>query len=223
MPGLMALRERYGGQEAARGRAHHGLAAHDRADRGAHRDARRARRRRALGVVQHLLDAGPRRRGGRRRPARTGGTSANPKGTPVFAWKGETLEEYWWCTDEALDVARRQRPDADRRRRRRRDAARAQGRSSTRRPARCRRSTPTSDPEEWGVILELLRGELKARPGLLDQDRQGHPRRQRGDDHRRAPPLPDDRSRARCSSRPSTSTTRSPRASSTTSTAAATR
>jgi len=23
-------------------------------------------------------------------------------GTPVFAWKGETLEEYWWCTDQAL-------------------------------------------------------------------------------------------------------------------------
>ena len=32
----------------------------------------------------------------------TGGTAANPKGTPVFAWKGETLEEYWWCTKEAL-------------------------------------------------------------------------------------------------------------------------
>src|SRR5678809_1796272 len=32
----------------------------------------------------------------------TGGTPANPKGTPVFAWKGETLEEYWWCTSEAL-------------------------------------------------------------------------------------------------------------------------
>src|SRR5436189_1801234 len=27
-----------------------------------------------------------------------GGTVANPRGTPVFAWKGETLEEYWWCT-----------------------------------------------------------------------------------------------------------------------------
>jgi adenosylhomocysteinase len=26
----------------------------------------------------------------------TGGTAQNPKGTPVFAWKGETLEEYWW-------------------------------------------------------------------------------------------------------------------------------
>lgn len=23
-------------------------------------------------------------------------------GVPVFAWKGETLEEYWWCTDMAL-------------------------------------------------------------------------------------------------------------------------
>src|SRR5262249_34893439 len=24
------------------------------------------------------------------------------RGIPVFAWKGETLEEYWWCTDQAL-------------------------------------------------------------------------------------------------------------------------
>jgi len=30
------------------------------------------------------------------------GTIANPKGTPVYAWKGETLEEYWWCTEQAL-------------------------------------------------------------------------------------------------------------------------
>src|SRR3970040_596836 len=30
------------------------------------------------------------------------GTPANPRGTPVFAWKGETLEEYWWCTEQAL-------------------------------------------------------------------------------------------------------------------------
>src|SRR5919112_4097845 len=29
-----------------------------------------------------------------------GGTPENPNGTPVFAWKGETLEEYWWCTSE---------------------------------------------------------------------------------------------------------------------------
>lgn len=30
------------------------------------------------------------------------GTVEEPKGTPVFAWKGETLEEYWWCAEEAL-------------------------------------------------------------------------------------------------------------------------
>jgi len=30
------------------------------------------------------------------------GTIADPKGVPVFAWKGETLDEYWWCTDQAL-------------------------------------------------------------------------------------------------------------------------
>src|SRR5918992_651829 len=30
------------------------------------------------------------------------GTPENPRGVPVFAWKGETLEEYWWCTEQAL-------------------------------------------------------------------------------------------------------------------------
>lgn len=30
------------------------------------------------------------------------GTAQQPAGVPVFAWKGETLEEYWWCTLQAL-------------------------------------------------------------------------------------------------------------------------
>src|ERR1700757_3709479 len=30
------------------------------------------------------------------------GTPENPQGVPVYAWKGETLEEYWWCTERAL-------------------------------------------------------------------------------------------------------------------------
>ena len=30
------------------------------------------------------------------------GTPDNPQGVPVFAWKGETLEEYWWCTEQIL-------------------------------------------------------------------------------------------------------------------------
>src|SRR5580658_2745194 len=31
------------------------------------------------------------------------GTAEKPKGIAVFAWKGETLEEYWWCTEQALN------------------------------------------------------------------------------------------------------------------------
>ena len=76
MPGLMAMRERYGDAKPLRRRPDRGLAAHDRADRGADRDARRARRRGALGVLQHLLDPGPRGRGGRRRPD---GTADDPR------------------------------------------------------------------------------------------------------------------------------------------------
>ena len=38
------------------------------------------------------------------------GTPEDPRGVPVFAWKGETLEEYWWCTEQVLRW-----PDAERR------------------------------------------------------------------------------------------------------------
>src|SRR5687767_10155510 len=30
------------------------------------------------------------------------GTVDDPRGVPVFAWKGETLEEYWWCTEQMM-------------------------------------------------------------------------------------------------------------------------
>ena len=50
-------------------------------------------------------------------------------GVPVFAWKGETLEEYWWCTNQALTIPRERLPGsaAGGRRRRRCDAADPQG------------------------------------------------------------------------------------------------
>jgi adenosylhomocysteinase len=41
----------------------------------------------------------------------SGGTVQNPKGVPVFAWKGETLEEYWWCTERAIDFGNGAGPD----------------------------------------------------------------------------------------------------------------
>ena len=95
----------------------------------------------------------------------TGGTPANPKGIPVFAWKGETLEEYWWCTAEALRW-----PD---------DSGPVQivddGGDSTmwvhkalefETAGKVPAFDPNNDPEEWGVVLETLRKELKARPGV---------------------------------------------------------
>ena len=39
------------------------------------------------------------------------GTVENHAGVPVFAWKGETQEEYWWCTDRALDFGYGTGPD----------------------------------------------------------------------------------------------------------------
>lgn len=41
----------------------------------------------------------------------SGGTPENPKGVPVFAWKGETLEEYWWATERAVDFGDGEGPD----------------------------------------------------------------------------------------------------------------
>ena len=48
-------------------------------------------------------------------------------GVPVFAWKGESLEDYWECTYQALSHQRRQGSATRGRRRRRRDAADPQG------------------------------------------------------------------------------------------------
>ena len=119
--------------------------------------------------LQHLLDAGPRRR------ARSADGTPRPQGVPVFAWKGETLEEYWWCTEQALDVAGRRRPEHDPRRRRRRHAARPQGhrvREGRRRagPGDGRvRGVPASsstllqrslaeDPQRWTQIADGIKG-----------------------------------------------------------------
>ena len=91
MPGLMALREEFGEAQPLEGRPHHRLAAHDDPDRGADRDARRR--------------SGPRCAGARATsspPRTTPPPRSPPAGIPVFAWKGETLEEYWWCTEQAL-------------------------------------------------------------------------------------------------------------------------
>jgi adenosylhomocysteinase len=93
----------------------------------------------------------------------TKGTVENPRGIPVFAWKGETLEEYWWCTSEALMW-----PDGNGPTLMVDDGGDAtlvvhQGVSCE---VECRVPdfNPSDEPEEWGVILELLRKELARDP-----------------------------------------------------------
>ncbi len=95
----------------------------------------------------------------------TGGTVAAPKGIPVFAWKGETLEEYWWCTVEALLWPDGSGPtlivdDGG-------DATLFVHKAyEFEKAGNVPAFDPANDPEEWGVILDTLRHELKARPGV---------------------------------------------------------
>jgi adenosylhomocysteinase len=91
------------------------------------------------------------------------GTPENPKGVAVFAWKGETLDEYWWCTEQALVWPDGSGPnlildDGG-------DATLlvhkgAEFEQAGRVPA----FDPEKDPEEWGVILELLRSTIAENP-----------------------------------------------------------
>ncbi|MEA2569678.1 MAG: adenosylhomocysteinase [Acidobacteriota bacterium] len=93
----------------------------------------------------------------------TGGTAADPKGIPVFAWKGETLEEYWWCTSEALMWPDGSGPtlivdDGG-------DATLLVHKGKEFEGAgKVPEFNEADDPEEWGVILDLLRDELKRDP-----------------------------------------------------------
>src|SRR3954452_4583920 len=92
------------------------------------------------------------------RPER-GGPAEDPKGTPVFAWKGETLDEYWWCTEQALEWPDGSGPtlivdDGG-------DATLlvhkgAEYEKAGKVPA----FNPDKDPEEWGVILQTINASI---------------------------------------------------------------
>jgi adenosylhomocysteinase len=95
----------------------------------------------------------------------TGGTPEAPKGIPVFAWKGETLDDYWWCTKEALVWPDGKGPtlivdDGG-------DATLFVHKAyEFEQAGKVPAFDEATEPEEWGVILETLRGELTAHPGL---------------------------------------------------------
>ena len=93
-----------------------------------------------------------------------GGTPDDVKGAAVFAWKGENLPEYWYCTDRALRWPDGSGPDllVD-------DGGDATLLLHKGAQFEAAGTVPEFDaktePEEWGVILDTLRAELKNRPG----------------------------------------------------------
>jgi adenosylhomocysteinase len=91
------------------------------------------------------------------------GTPDEPAGVPVFAWKGETLTEYWECTSLALEWPDGSGPDqiVD-------DGGDAtlllhKG-AEFEKAGKVPDFDPEREPEEWGIVLELLRGEQLRRP-----------------------------------------------------------
>jgi len=93
MPGLMALRNKYAGQKPLQGARITGSL---------HMTIQTAV------LIETLVDLGADVRWASCNIFSTQDHAAAAiaaTGTPVFAWKGETLEEYWWCTDQALRFA----------------------------------------------------------------------------------------------------------------------
>ncbi|MCK6477666.1 MAG: adenosylhomocysteinase [Phycisphaerales bacterium] len=92
------------------------------------------------------------------------GTVEAPSGTPVFAWKGETLEEYWWCTEQIFKFSNGQGPnllldDGG-------DATLLVHKGAEFEMAgKVPEFNAKTDPEEWGVILGVLRRSLASAPG----------------------------------------------------------
>jgi adenosylhomocysteinase len=91
------------------------------------------------------------------------GTPDDPQGIPVFAWKGETLEEYWWCTEQALTWPDGEAPnmildDGG-------DATLFVHKGADYEQAGAVPSPSEDDSDEWRVILDRLRNSLADQPG----------------------------------------------------------
>jgi len=91
------------------------------------------------------------------------GTPEDPQGVPVFAWKGESLDEYWWCTDQALTWPGEDGPTAildDGG-----DATLLIHKGLDFEKAGVVPEQSASDSEEYGVILNLLTKIIAEEPG----------------------------------------------------------
>ena len=95
------------------------------------------------------------------------GTPGDPQGIPVFAWKGETLEEYWWCTEQALTWPGEVGPnmildDGG-------DATMLVHKGVEYEKAGGVPDPATADTEEFGVVLKLLKKSVAEAPNKWTQ------------------------------------------------------
>ncbi|MCW8859099.1 MAG: adenosylhomocysteinase [Deltaproteobacteria bacterium] len=94
------------------------------------------------------------------------GTVENPKGVPVFAWKGETLSEYWWCTEQALTWPDGEYPNM----------ILDDGGDATMFVLKGNEwekstvpATTTDDPDDWTELVKALEKSIAANPGQWSQ------------------------------------------------------
>jgi adenosylhomocysteinase len=89
------------------------------------------------------------------------GTVEDPRGVPVYAWKGETLDEYWWCTEQVLvwpDGGPNMILDDGG------DATLLVHKGTEYEAAGAVPDTVEEDSDEWGVVLSTLRRTLTEDP-----------------------------------------------------------
>src|SRR5690242_19712616 len=99
------------------------------------------------------------------------GTAENPQGVAVYAWKGETLEEYWWCTEQMLSWPDGSGPDSivdDGG-----DATLLVHMGVEFEAAGVVPQPDADDSHEYGVILDVLRRSVTEQPGKYTRMAQG--------------------------------------------------
>lgn len=99
------------------------------------------------------------------------GSAEDPKGVPVFAWKGETLSEYWWCTERMLTWPDGAGPnmildDGG-------DATLMLHKGVAYEKAGVVPNPDEEDSDEWKVFLEVLRNSVASFPGKWSRVAEG--------------------------------------------------
>ncbi len=152
MPGLMALREEFGAQKPLKGARITGSL---------HMTIQTAV------LIETLVELGAEVRWASCNIYSTQDQAAAAiaaAGVPVFAWKGESIEEYWWCTEQALNWPDGQMPnmildDGG-------DATLLIHKGVEFEKAGAVPETKADDNEEWKAILDVLRRNLAGNPGM---------------------------------------------------------